>query len=51
MKPSLKKKKWTLKTTAYFIDLAMVNSGIIYKHDAKANELPRKKQLITYRSD
>lgn len=38
-------KKWILKTTVHFLDLAVVHFWILYKRDDKANMLLRKQRL------
>lgn len=46
-----KTNKWTLRTIMHFIDLAVVNSWILYKQDLKRKNTPEKKipQLLDFR--
>ena len=46
-------KKWTVRTIMHFIDLALVNSWILYQRDAKVLKIPRKDvhQFLAFKLD
>lgn len=46
-----KTKKWPLKVTLHFLDLAVVNAWLLYRKDARLNKQPKKDtmDLLSFR--